>query len=239
VTARSYNARPMAIPELRRRLDALPGWLTYEEGEALYELARACTGRGVIVEIGSWRGKSTTCLGLGSKAGNRVPVYAVDRHTDGTFPDFQANVAAAHIQELVLPIRGLSQEVVSDFHEPIELLFIDGAHQFELVKQDWERWVPKVVEGGVVAMHDTTGFPGVRRVAEEEMYKSPRFKDVRFVFNTMTVGRKAHETTAADRIRNRFALGVMRSVVAARALGRRRVPKPLLRAGRRVVRAIQ
>ena len=31
----------------------VPGWLTDEEGEALYELARGCTGKGVIVEIGS------------------------------------------------------------------------------------------------------------------------------------------------------------------------------------------
>ena len=37
----------------------IPGWLTDEEGEALYELARRCTGRGVIAEIGSWKGKST------------------------------------------------------------------------------------------------------------------------------------------------------------------------------------
>jgi MMP 1-O-methyltransferase len=229
----------MAIPELRRRLDELPGWLTYEEGETLYELARACTGRGVIVEIGSWRGKSTTCLGLGSKAGKAVPIYAVDRHTDGTFPEFQANVAGAGIEELVRPIRGLSQEVVADFDEPIELLFIDGSHEYDLVKEDWDRWVPKVVEAGVVAMHDTTGFPGVRRVAEEELYKSHTFKDVRFVFNTMTVGRKVAGTSAADRVRNRFALGVMRSVVALRGVGRERVPKPLLRVGRRVLRAIQ
>ena len=30
----------------------IPGWLTDEEGEALYELARTCRGDGVIVEIG-------------------------------------------------------------------------------------------------------------------------------------------------------------------------------------------
>ena len=35
----------------------IPGWLTDEEGEALHELARRCRGDGVIVEIGSWKGK--------------------------------------------------------------------------------------------------------------------------------------------------------------------------------------
>ena len=43
----------------------VPGWLTDEEGEALYGLARACTGTGVIVEIGSWKGKSTICRHAG------------------------------------------------------------------------------------------------------------------------------------------------------------------------------
>ena len=28
----------------------VPGWLSDEEGEALYELARDCTGKGVIVQ---------------------------------------------------------------------------------------------------------------------------------------------------------------------------------------------
>src|SRR6185312_12113676 len=60
----------------------IPGWLTDEEGEALYELARGCSGSGVIVEIGSWKGKSTVCLGLGSQAGKSVPIYAVDPHAD-------------------------------------------------------------------------------------------------------------------------------------------------------------
>ena len=46
----------------------VPGWLTDEEGEALYDLAKRCEGRGVIVEIGSWKGKSTICLGIGSRA---------------------------------------------------------------------------------------------------------------------------------------------------------------------------
>jgi predicted O-methyltransferase YrrM len=230
----------VANAELRRRLDELPGWLSYEEGETLYELARACTGEGVIVEIGSWRGKSTTCLGLGSKAGRGVRVFAVDRHTDGTFPDWKRNVEAANIEDVVTPVKGLSQKLAAAFDEPIELLFVDGSHQYELVRQDFERWVPKVIEGGFVAMHDTTGFDGVRRVAEDEMYRSRRFKNVRFVFPTMTVGRRVAENTAADRARNRASMLVMRAVRAAvRLKAKQRVPQPVQRAGRRILRAIQ
>ena len=109
---------------------AVPGWLTDEEGEALYDLARACTGKGVIVEIGSWMGKSTICLGRGSLAGASVPIYAIDPHTDHRFGDFKANVDRAGITDLVTPIASLSQPAADDFQEPIELLFVDGSSRF-------------------------------------------------------------------------------------------------------------
>ena len=231
---------PMAISELRKLLDELPGWLTHEEGETLYRLATACTGTGVIVEIGSWRGKSTTCLGLGSKAGKRVPIYAIDPHSDHTFGDFQRNMEAAGIADLVTPLPGRSQELAAGFDQPIELLFIDGAHQYELVLEDFERWVPKVVEGGVVAMHDTTWFEGPRRVADELIFKSRRFKDARYVFSSTTVATKVAENTAADRLRNRFALLVKRSVVLTRRVADKdRLPPSVQRLGRRVLRKIQ
>jgi predicted O-methyltransferase YrrM len=230
----------MSITELRKRLDELPGWLTAEEGETLYRLAKACTGRGVIVEIGSWRGKSTTCLGLGSKAGNRVPVFAVDPHSEHTFGDFSRNMEEAGLTDLVTPVPGRSQELAEGFDEPIELLFIDGAHQYELVNQDFDRWVPKVVEGGVVAMHDTTWFPGPKRVADERIFKSDRFKDARYVFSSTTVATKVAQNTSADRMRNRFGLLVKRSVELTRRIAEKdRIPEPLQRAGRRVLRRIQ
>ncbi|MGH2994800.1 MAG: class I SAM-dependent methyltransferase [Gaiellaceae bacterium] len=230
----------MAISELRKLLDELPGWLTHEEGETLYRLAKACTGRGVIVEIGSWRGKSTTCLGLGSKAGNRVPVYAVDPHAKHTFADFRRNIEAAGISDLVTPVPGRSQELAAGFQEPIELLFIDGAHQYELVRDDFDHWVPKVVEGGVVAMHDTTWFEGPKRVADELIFKSRRFKDARYVFSSTTVATKVAENTAAERLRNRFGLLVKRSVeLTRRVADKDRIPEPLQRLGRRVLRGIQ
>jgi predicted O-methyltransferase YrrM len=230
----------MSITELRKRLDELPGWLTAEEGETLYRLAKACTGRGVIVEIGSWRGKSTTCLGLGSKAGNQVPVFAVDPHSEHTFGDFSRNMEDAGLTDLVTPVPGRSQELAEGFDEPIELLFIDGAHQYELVNEDFDRWVPKVVEGGVVAMHDTTWFPGPKRVADERIFKSDRFKDARYVFSSTTVATKVAQNTSADRMRNRFGLLVKRSVELTRRIAEKdRIPEPLQRAGRRVLRRIQ
>jgi MMP 1-O-methyltransferase len=220
----------------------VPGWLTDEEGEALYDLARACTGKGVIVEIGSWKGKSTICLGLGSRAGASLPVYAVDPHADYRFGDFRTNVERAGIADLVRPIASLSQPAADQFEEPIELLFVDGSHEFELVLEDFEKWVPKVVEDGWVAFHDTTWTAGPRKVVGEAIYRSRRFKDIRFVVGSTTVARKVRQNALADRARNRYVLGVKTAFwLGSSALKKQRklLPKPVERLGRRLLRAIQ
>jgi predicted O-methyltransferase YrrM len=220
----------------------VPGWLTDEEGEALYELARGCTGRGAIVEIGSWKGKSTICLGLGSRAGNGVRIFAIDPHTDYRFGDFTANVARAGISELVTPIASLSHAAAADFDEPIELLFVDGSHEETLVREDFDEWVPKVVEGGWVAFHDTTWTDGPRRVVGERIYRSRQFADVRFVVGSLTVARNVTANTLADRARARYVLGLKTAFwLGSTALKKQRrlLPRPVERLGRRVLRVIQ
>jgi predicted O-methyltransferase YrrM len=220
----------------------VPGWLTDEEGEALYDLARRCSGRGAIVEIGSWKGKSTICLGLGSRAGNGARIFAIDPHADHRFGDFKANVDRAEIADLVTPIPSLSQAAAGGFDEPIELLFVDGSHEYDLVLEDFEQWVPKVVEGGWVAFHDTTWTAGPRKVVGQAIYRSRGFEDVRFVVGSLTVARKVAVNTLADRIRNRYVLGVKTAFwLGSTALKKNRalVPENVERWGRRVLRAIQ
>jgi MMP 1-O-methyltransferase len=234
------------VSEFQQRVKPLiadvPGWLTDEEGEALYELAKRCSGRGAIVEIGSWKGKSTICLGLGSKAGSSVRVYAIDPHADYRFGDFKANVERAEIAELVTPIPSLSQAAANDFHEPIELLFVDGSHDEALVREDFDKWVPKVVDGGWVAFHDTTWTSGPRRVVGESIYRGRGFKDVRFVVGSTTVARKVAENTPADRLRARYVLALKTAFwLGSSALKKQRrlLPGPVERLGRRLLRVIQ
>jgi MMP 1-O-methyltransferase len=220
----------------------VPGWLTDEEGEALYELAKRCSGRGAIVEIGSWKGKSTICLGLGSRAGAEARIFAIDPHADYRFGDFKTNVERAGIADLVTPIASLSQPAADGFDEPIELLFVDGSHEYDLVLEDFEKWVPKVVDDGWVAFHDTTWTAGPRKVVGQAVYRGRLFKDVRFVVGSLTVGRKVARNSLADRARNRYVLGVKTAFwLGSTALKKQRrlLPERVERLGRRVLRAIQ
>ena len=232
-------AAPRRVFEL---ISGIPGWLTDEEADALYELARACRGDGVIVEIGSWKGKSTVCLGLGSLAGSSVPVYAIDPHADYRFGDFKDNVERAGIAELVRPIASLSQPAADGFDEPIELLFVDGSHEYDLVLEDFEKWVPKVVDGGWIAFHDTTWTKGPRKVVGQAVYRSRRFKDARFVVGSTTLARKVEQNSLADRTRKRYVLGVKTAFwIGSSAVKKQRslLPKSVERFGRLVLKAIQ
>ena len=68
-----------AVEQKRLALEAvgkIPGWLSLQEAALLYDLA--VDSPGPIVEIGSYQGRSTAALSLGSKAGQQQTVYAID-----------------------------------------------------------------------------------------------------------------------------------------------------------------
>jgi predicted O-methyltransferase YrrM len=226
--------------DLRRTIDGVGGWLSEEEAETLYALAKGCTGRGSIVEIGSNRGRSTICLALGSKAGHHVPIHAIDPRTGRLLEEYHQNLERTGADDIVTSHNMRSDEAadVIPAGQPVELLFIDGSHKEEMVRLDWEIWASRVVDGGWIAMHDTTNFPGSKRVAEEKIYRSGRFRDVTFVYPTLTVGRKAAARGAGDRLRNGYSLAVKRTFELFIGV-RRHVPAPAKRAGRAVLRRIR
>lgn len=208
-----YGNELQAVQEMVHNVD---GWLTTEEGKFLYRTAKNCH-KGVIVEIGSFQGKSTIWLAKGSKAGNQVKIYAIDPHTGSsehkerygkvwTFEEFKRNIKNAKVEDIVFPIIKTSEEAEKAWNgKPIEFLWIDGAHEYEMVKLDLDKWLPHLIDGGVIAFHDTTTWLGPSRVVEENIYKSKIFKDIGRI-NSITFARKTGRTTLKDSLRNRWLL---------------------------------
>ncbi|MBC8097271.1 MAG: class I SAM-dependent methyltransferase [Akkermansiaceae bacterium] len=197
--------------------DKVDGWLHPREGRLLYRLAHQCKGRGTIVEIGSWKGKSTIWISYGSKAGSNVKVHAIDPHTGSpehsemfggkvwTFDEFQRNIANASVTDMVVPHVDFSTSVAKTFDEPVEFIFIDGLHEYEGVRDDFEAWYPKVVKGGFMAFHDSTCWPGVLKLVSERVFKSQTFRKVRFT-RSIVFGQKVAQNTAMERVENRIVL---------------------------------
>ncbi len=236
----------MNTEDVRKLSKEIDGWLTDSEGELLFRLAKNCRGPGTIVEIGSWKGKSTVWLGCGSKSGNKVKIYAVDPHTGSsehqkmygkvwTFEEFKKNILKAEVDDIVVPLVRTSEDAARNFHEPVELIFIDGAHEYEYVKLDFDTWFPLVIDGGMMAFHDSTSAQGPKRVVADLVYKSRRFRNVRLV-DSITVAQKVKQNTIKDRIRNRYILFLKNIYDFA---GKLHPPKPIVIIGKKIMRMLQ
>src|SRR3989440_11146502 len=104
---------PAAADEAWDRVRVAPGFLTEREARFL-ALAAACTpGRGVILEIGSFKGKST--VGLASIAARYQlgQVVAVDPHTAPSSTDPGLGSPTASVEEFrpTLAPAGLTDHV--------------------------------------------------------------------------------------------------------------------------------
>ena len=208
----------MEKDKTKRSASQVDGFLTDNEGELLYNFAKECTEKSAIVEIGSWKGKSTIWLGNGSKKGNRATVYAIDPHVVShahkfygnvrPFEEFTKNIKSAEVDDIVVPIVQTSETASNNFNENAELIFVDGAHEYEAVKLDFQLWFPKLLDGGIIAFHDSDRFnkyPGPRRVVKEFLYNSNNFRNIGFV-DSITFGQKVRRNSIKDKLRNRYVL---------------------------------
>ncbi|MGO9198347.1 MAG: class I SAM-dependent methyltransferase [Acidimicrobiales bacterium] len=71
-----------------------------------------------------------------------------------TLPRWRAAIDDAGGGDLVIGIVGDSPTVAAHWASPIGLLFIDGGHGSEPAWADYRGWVPHVVEGAYLAIHD-------------------------------------------------------------------------------------
>jgi predicted O-methyltransferase YrrM len=197
------------LSKIEKVTKSIHGWLTPREGRSLFTEAKEASVNGPIVEISSWCGKSTIWLGKGAEEKEeKRAVYAVDPHTGAseqkerhgdvwTFPQFKENIKKAGLEKTVEPLVMTSKQAAEELDENPAFVFIDGAHEYEMVLLDLNLWASRIPEGGRVAFHDTMGQSGPTRVVREKVYFSSKFKDVSRVdsitFATKTKGPTAWE----------------------------------------------
>jgi hypothetical protein len=170
----SVGALP-AWERARSAIEPVPGWLTPAQARQLWDAARPLRAPAQIVEIGSFRGRSTIVLALAAADG--VQVVAIDPHLGGDRgpqeygdrPDvgeadheaFAANLRHAGVADRVRHVRRFSQEALDDVGGEIALLYVDGAHRFVPARADLRRWGARVPVGGRLLVHDSFSSVGV------------------------------------------------------------------------------
>lgn len=167
--------------------DLLPGWLHPDEGRLLYVLASKQPRGSIIVEVGSYKGKSTCFLvqAISDRGGGEI--YAIDPHRGETgtskksspsWKEFNGNIKKFGFRNQVKAIKKTSALAARGWTRPINLLNIDGLHDYESVRRDLSLWLPHLRDGGIVVCHDAFGpsYPGVMKAIRETIINSGDFR---------------------------------------------------------------
>lgn len=193
----------------------IEGWLNLGEAKLLYETSKNLSGKGAIVEIGSWCSKSLTYTVFGAlSSGNLCKKISIDPfltskdEPNGKYETFISNLEKNGLLDKIIHIKEKSQIAGEAFAEDIEFLFIDGFHKYEAVKKDFELFFPKVIEGGYVAIHDITMYDGPTKLTFEICENEKNLKLVTFE-GVLLLGQKVFELSEEDKINNKRILDLI------------------------------
>ena len=181
-----------SLDELLTVTQTVEGWLSKDQAARLYAAARATSQGKQIVEIGSFRGRST--IVLAGAAPDGVEVVAIDPHAgndrgpreisgfvDEAIDDhdaFNENLVAAGVADRVRHVREFSHWAHDDVSGTIAVLYIDGAHRYAPAQSDIRNWGARVEAGGTMLIHDSFSSVGVTMAIARELILGRRYRYV-------------------------------------------------------------
>lgn len=176
------------VENLLKEVETVEGYLAPNEMRFLALLAAYPTAKGDILEIGSFKGKSTVILAKSANLVRQTEVHAVDpmtapsetdpdlRGDASSFGDFQKNIAAHAVADKIEFHKTFSYELAKTWNKFLRFLWIDGDHTYEGTKKDFDGFAPHLAAGAIVAIHDVLHeFDGGIRVFMEDILLSPDF----------------------------------------------------------------
>ncbi|MFC1711753.1 class I SAM-dependent methyltransferase [Patescibacteria group bacterium] len=177
------------------------GEITILEWDLLYNLALKVK-KECLVEIGSFKGKSTIALALGAKK-RKLPIFAIDPHENyienkdrefdaSSRTHFYKNMLLFNISKNVSLINLTSENAVKCWNKKISLLWIDGDHKYKKVLKDFQLWKKYVIKNGLIIFHDSVALGlGPTRVVKQAL-NSKKYKKIKQIDQT-TVLQKISE----------------------------------------------
>ena len=175
-------------------IDGVEGWLSVDQAERLWNAATPLGPGARLVEIGSFRGRSAVVLA--TAAGPGTSLVAIDPHAGNDRGDlrgegetqeeeaeidhkaFNANLDAAGVRDRVTHIRKFSHDAIDDVEAPVDLLYVDGAHQYRPAVDDIRAFGAKVKPGGTMLVHDSFSSVGVTLAILTDLVFSGRWRYV-------------------------------------------------------------
>lgn len=134
---------------------------------------------GSIVEVGAWKGASTSFLAVEAQKKN-MNIYVVDTWLGSNehkqlkevkenllFDCFIDNIRPVVRYVNIIRLKShLASRAFDD--STLDAVFIDAEHTYESTKLDIDCWLPKIKDGGILAGHDyIEQFDGVIKAVSE------------------------------------------------------------------------
>jgi len=177
----------MKFEEIYEQIKDIGGWMGKEDCLVLYNYAKKVK-HGLIVEIGSFTGRSVKVMALASPSSKIVAIDPYFKNRPFAYPFEKANSEEIMNQFLkttrelnVELIRKPSQLAGKTWNKKIDLLHIDGDHRYKSVKQDIRLFIPHVKKGHYILVHDYVVMGGepkieVKRAVDDS---TKYFKDIK------------------------------------------------------------
>lgn len=168
----------------------IEGWTSEDELRWLAEQAQSLPRTSRIVEIGVFKGRSARAI-LDSLPYEST-LYGVDRHEpysdegvrdflgehswDQVSEEMKHNLADKILSREFVYFRESSARAALRFHDhTIDMIFIDGDHNYRSVLNDITAWERAVKPGGLICGHDYNVHPDVK-LAVDECFSYGRIK---------------------------------------------------------------
>jgi predicted O-methyltransferase YrrM len=168
--------------KIKHTYQSMEGWFNMEN--EYLELLEQCPDGGTFVELGCFKGKSTSFIVTEIINQNRpIDFVAVDSFEGATDSNDNKEVEAYKeisdiekdfdkntklISHNFSKVKSLSHEAANLFEDSsVDICFIDAGHSYEAVKKDIESWLAKMKKGGIISGHDYTAWEGVNKAVNE------------------------------------------------------------------------
>ncbi len=151
--------------DVEGKVKSIKGASNIEEGKFLFNKVKQAPEDAVIVEVGSFLGRTSIAMGYGCM-GTHKKLYCIDvwegksvNFSSSYFPIWKENISIHGLDEYVIPLCGYSDIVLSQWkmlvrNVQIDFAFIDGSHKYDDVIKDFELIYSLMKMGGWIAFHD-------------------------------------------------------------------------------------
>lgn len=115
----------------------------------------------VMAEIGSYRGVSASVFAQYAKTVHCVDPWMLNFDHYHELPYDMLSTAEGLFDKMaaqhpnIIKHKGLSVDIAKEFeNESLDMIYIDGDHSEAAVRLDFESWIPKVIQRGIISGHD-------------------------------------------------------------------------------------